>query len=70
MKHRTRLGQEHEQQAQFTSNPAPLEFASAEDMLRHDAERTPVPTAIEERLRASAAPLRPQRPWWRRLFGG
>lgn len=49
----------------------PLQFASPEEMIRHDRLRTPVPPGIEERLRESASALPPRRvPWWRRLFGG
>jgi hypothetical protein len=46
-----------------------IEFASVEAMLRHDALHTPVPPIIEHRLQQSTGPLRPARPWWRRLFG-
>ena len=46
------------------------EFASAEEMLRHDAIHTPVPPAIAERLEQSLAQLpRPPRSWWRRILG-
>jgi hypothetical protein len=47
---------------------AAIEFASVEEMLRHDASQTPVPSAIAERLHDSIA-LEPQpaRAWWRRL---
>ena len=51
--------------------PTVLEFASPEELLRHDAIHTPVPPAIAERLKKSlgeeASPS-PQ-PWWRRLLG-
>lgn len=48
----------------------PLEFATAEELLRHDALHTPVPPAIGQRLRESLGPLpAPRRSWWRRLFG-
>ncbi|HWX22720.1 MAG TPA: hypothetical protein VN578_22685 [Candidatus Binatia bacterium] len=58
-----RLGQT--QQAAFR------EFASVEEMLRHDAVHTPVPPSIAHRLRESLGPLPPpSRSWWRRLFGG
>jgi hypothetical protein len=46
------------------------EFASVEEMLRHDALHTPVPPAIAHRLGESIGQLpAPPRPWWRRLFG-
>jgi hypothetical protein len=53
------------------------EFASAEELLRHDAALTTVPPTIAERLATStrsessaakpgnAAPV----PWWKRLLG-
>ena len=48
----------------------PLEFATPEAMLRHDALRTPVPPSVEYRLQESVSRLpAPARPWWRRLFG-
>jgi len=47
------------------------EFATVEEMLRHDASQTPVPEAIGQRLQESVrklpAPIR--QPWWRKLFG-
>lgn len=69
MKHCTRLGEHQEAQVEQNTQPAPLEFLTPEEMLRHDAIHTPVPPSIEKRLRASAAPLAPVRPWWRKLFG-
>ena len=49
---------------------APMEFASPEQMIRHDAARTPVPPAIARRLEESIATLPPRQPWWKRLFQG
>ncbi len=46
----------------------PLEFSSAEQLLRHDARQTPVPPAIARRLAESVASQPPPKPWWRRLF--
>lgn len=48
------------------------EFASVEEMLRHDALHTPVPPSIARRLQDSVTdlPVPPPRSWWRRLFGG
>lgn len=69
MKHRTRLGEHQEAQTEQQTQQTPLEFLTPEEMLRHDAIHTPVPPCIEKRLRTSAAPLAPARPWWRRLFG-
>ena len=55
-----------EQQLQQTSAH---EFATAEEMLRHDALHTPVPPAIAHRLKESIGPMpAAPRPWWRRLF--
>ena len=48
---------------------ASLEFATAEDLLRHDRAATPLPEAIETRLRESLAAEPPPRPWWKRLLG-
>ena len=62
-----------EQEIQHTSEqlqqPSAREFASVEEMLRHDAVHTPVPPAIAHRLQESIGQLpAPQRSWWRRLF--
>jgi hypothetical protein len=58
-------------QSQHTANESVQEFASVEDMLRHDALHTPVPPSVAHRLEQSLAPLQPpDRPWWRRIFGG
>ncbi len=56
---------------QSTQAEATREFASVDEMLRHDALHTPVPPSIAVRLQESVqkeAPL--SQPWWRRLFGG
>lgn len=46
------------------------EFASVEEMLRHDHARTEVPPVVAERLKESIAQEpKPDRPWWRRWFG-
>jgi hypothetical protein len=45
------------------------EFNTAEDMMRFDTTRTPVPERIAERLKQSIAAEPPPRlSWWRRLF--
>jgi len=78
MKHQNRLttssqaqettlsGQETQQQQ------GPLEFASAEEMLRHDALHTPVPPAIAHRLQESIGRTAPpsSSSWWRKFFRG
>ena len=57
-------GQSEKQQVQ--------EFATAEDMIRHDRVHTPVPPAISQRLQKAVGALDPARgsSWWRRIFGG
>lgn len=47
------------------------EFATVEEMLRHDALHTPVPPAIAHRLQQAVgqSPAPGRRAWWRRLFG-
>jgi hypothetical protein len=58
-------GQGQESQAQVGR-----EFATVEDMLRHDALHTPVPPTIEHRLAESVGQLpAPPRPWWRKFLG-
>jgi hypothetical protein len=61
---------EQEQQLSHhqTQQHAAHEFASVEEMLRHDALHTPVPPNIAQRLKESIGPVQP-RSWWRRLFG-
>ena len=46
------------------------EFASVEDLLRHDRVQTPPPAGLEGRVRRSVAeePV-PARPWWKRWLG-
>ena len=56
----------HQQSAQQQT----VEFASAEEMLRHDAGQTPVPPAVAERLQRSVEQEpKPPRSLWQRLFG-
>jgi hypothetical protein len=46
------------------------EFASPEEMLRHDALQTVVPPGIASRLHASIQQTTPEKlSWWQRLFG-
>jgi hypothetical protein len=72
--HTTRLhSQEQEQtvaQQQAAQTQTVVEFATADNMIRHDAEQTEVPPAVADRLQESLkheAP--PPRGWWKRLFG-
>jgi hypothetical protein len=46
-----------------------VEFASVEEMLRHDAAQTPVPPGIEHRLQESLERTPHSKSWWRRWFG-
>jgi len=49
-----------------------LEFETVEEVLRYDANQTPVPDTVAERLKHSlgdATPPKPPVPWWKRLFG-
>lgn len=47
----------------------PLEFATPEELLRHDAVHTPVPPKVAERLQESISELPAPKPWWRRILG-
>jgi len=78
MKRQNRLTSEqqsHEQQlgVQETRQESVREFASVDEMLRHDALHTPVPPAIAHRLEESIRQISPPSTassWWRRLFRG
>ena len=78
MKQQNKLssGERHEsavqqQSGQQTGQDGVRDFSSPEELLRHDAAQTPVPSAIAERISHSIQGLpRPQpRSWWQRLFG-
>jgi len=72
MKRQSKLtSRQSEQEQQLTHQEAQHsahEFATVEEMLRHDARHTPVPPNIAHRLQESIGPV-PARSWWRRLFG-
>jgi hypothetical protein len=75
MKQQSKLSQEQQQQqnaaGQQAGQQAAREFASAEELLRYDADQTTVPPEIARRLQKSAAALPGPKPaWWKRLFGG
>ena len=76
MKRESKLTQKEQEQLaaaqQQTQLPSAREFASVEEMLRHDALHTPVPPTIAHRLEESIRQLPPPagRGWWRRFFGG
>ncbi len=66
-----RQHEETTSQQQSAQETATLEFAAAEDMLRHDVAQTPVPPGVAERLQKSVAnEPKPQPSWWQRLFKG
>ena len=75
MKRQTKLTSEEQQQQQHTAahqtqQPSIREFATVEEMLRHDALHTPVPPTIAHRLQESLGQTpAPARSWWQRLFG-
>jgi hypothetical protein len=74
MKHQSEFsGEQQEPNAarQQTQSPAALEFATAEELLRHDAKQTTVPAEIARRLQKSAGELpKPKAAWWKRWLGG
>ena len=62
---------QHQAGAEQTQQAAAREFATPEELLRHDALHTPVPPNIAHRLAESIGKPAPRPlPWWRRLFGG
>ncbi len=71
MKRQTKLtSQEQEQLAEMgLQKSSAREFASTEELLRHDASHTTVPPAIAERLSQSIQQEpKPERSWWKRLL--
>jgi hypothetical protein len=77
MNRQTKLNSQQQEQAQEQSTSqqaqetSAREFASPEEMLRHDALHTPVPPTIAYRLRESIGKTSPRpQSWWRRFFGG
>ena len=72
MKSQSKLQAQEQQQA--TENKQSVqqtgtEFATVEEMLRHDALHTPVPPEVARRLQDSVQKLPEKKPWWRRLVG-
>jgi len=73
-RHTSKLNQHQQEesalQQEGQQQQTPVEFASAEEMLRHDAGQTPVPPAVAERLQRSIdQEPKPSRSLWQRLFG-
>ena len=69
MKHESKLtSREQEQLAEVKAQQtATREFASVEEVLRHDAGQTAVPPGIAERLAQSVQKVPPpERAWWQR----
>ncbi len=68
LQHKNQQESQEIRQAQEQSQQA-LEFATPEEMLRHDVAHTEVPAKVEQRLvRSLGREPVAQRPWWRRLF--
>ena len=71
MKHESKQKSEEREQlvAQSTRENVTREFATTDELLRHDAAQTEVPPMIAERLSKSIEGLpRPSRSWWQRIF--
>lgn len=68
LQQRTQEESQHEQQ--LGTQRSAREFASVEELLRHDAAQTSVPPAVAARLQESISrEPSPNTSWWRRLFG-
>ena len=67
MKQESKFRSQEQQKLSHSQQSTAQEFATAEELLRHDAAQTDVPPAIAERLTQSIAQL-PQKPqsWWQR----
>jgi hypothetical protein len=73
MKQRTeQKSQEQEHVAETQSQQTSArEFTSAEELLQHDATQIAVPPTVANRLADSLrSEPKPERSWWRRIFGG
>lgn len=72
MNHRIeQKSQEQEHVAEVQSQQTTTrEFTSPEELLKHDAAQTLVPPAVADRLAQSLRnEPKPERSWWRRMFG-
>ena len=60
------------EQVHATQGETVREFATSEELLRHDRTRTAVPEAVAERLGETLAaeppPAPEKKPWWKRLL--
>lgn len=65
-----RQGEEVDTTQRQRDAAAPLEFATAEDLLRHDAAQVEVPGPIAGRLEKSVKQEPAASPWWKRLLNG
>lgn len=74
MKYEKKFREQEQQQkiSEVQSGQVAKEFASAEEMLRHDLQQTQVPPEVTLRLNQSLAKESSGRPrsWWQRIFGG
>jgi len=74
MKRQTKLTQQEQEQLaaqqQQQQATAAQEFATPEELLRHDALHTPVPPTVTHRLKESIGQIpESARSWWKRLLG-
>ena len=72
MKRQSKLTPREEQHLseQLSQQQAGRDFSSVEEMLRHDALRTPVPPSIAGRLQKSIGATPSSKPGWLRRFFG
>lgn len=71
MKRQTKTNSQEQEQLAATQSQqaAAREFATSEELFRHDAAQTEVPPVVAERLNKSIQGLpRPSRSWWQRLL--
>lgn len=69
MKQRTKLTQDQQHaQAHHSEQQTGQEFASTEELVRHDAAEITVPPQIEQKLKRSIANALPQKTSWIKRF--
>ncbi len=66
LQHHPREEERAAEEHQHTRETAAREFATPEELLRHDAALTTVPPGLAARLSESARGLPGPAPWWRR----